>query len=149
VGSAPDENRFTVVANRRDGCTMVSFWRSRRRSVLNPPSMFRLLAPLFLIAVGSQPGHPQTNDSVYWFCSTSDSRATAWYSEVFPGPNKITSQVTYSSAFRNFVEANYDHEVLGAVFCRSKDQRGEARSERDWYKAHEVNKKVIQTTWTY
>ena len=30
VGSAPDKNRFSV-ANRRDGCTMVPFSRSKRK----------------------------------------------------------------------------------------------------------------------
>src|SRR5271165_6588824 len=32
VGSAPDEKAFHSVANRRDGCTMVPFSRSKRKS---------------------------------------------------------------------------------------------------------------------
>jgi hypothetical protein len=31
VGSAPDEKSFYGVANKRDGCTMVSFSRSKRK----------------------------------------------------------------------------------------------------------------------
>jgi hypothetical protein len=31
VGSAPDEKSFYGAANKRDGCTMVSFSRSKRK----------------------------------------------------------------------------------------------------------------------
>ena len=111
---------------------------------------FGIALLLFAAGTADRPTSPaQDVGETYTYCTLTDTpHKRAYVGEVFQRDK--FKDMKYRSAFDANIQANYGN-VSGAAYCYWKNNRSNARQDRDRYKAEwrQQGFDVIDTGWAY